>query len=301
MAELKHQPAVPNVAPMPRPVRDAEDLTHQRQGPLGNTSVVPDDYVGPMPPGTLRETDYRRMEKVYGNIESGNSSIRFDTSSFFKDEAGKDLSLMSDPLAYLKAMGEAGQFRQQYMGYMQELVKTPAGLQLLEQLDSSKHSTTIQHGVDGNLAEPKDNEPGHLTRDGRPGAGTDVTVTGAPSQTEWDGETCHQGKQPWMEDRPKFGFYHELVHAYHFNRGTNELDGHNHAACVTEYPHEIAKKEFQAVGLGPYQANAVSENAIRAQMGAPLRPTYSGTAWDDPDPWAQKKDAEEPPRRSPAR
>jgi hypothetical protein len=183
-------------------------------------------------------------------------------------------------------------------------VKTPAGLQLLTRLDRSDHKTTIQHSTEVNAADPMtsdNNAAGHLDRGGVPGGGTDVKVYAAPNLTEWDGEMCQHGYQPWMKDRPKFAFYHELVHAYHFNRGDNELDGHSHAQCVPEYAHEIAKKEFQAVGLGPYAANAVSENAIRSQMGAPLRPTYSGASWDGPDSWGQQKDAEEPPRRSPAR
>jgi hypothetical protein len=60
--------------------------------------------------------------------------------------------------------------------------------------------------------------------------------------------------------------------------------------------------EFQTVGLGPNAAEAVSENAIRGQMGVPLRPTYSGLSWDGhEDPWKQQHDAEEPPVGSPHR
>ena len=28
-----------------------------------------------------------------------------------------------------------------------------------------------------------------------------------------------QTEEPWMTERDKFGFYHELVHAYHDGRG----------------------------------------------------------------------------------
>jgi hypothetical protein len=280
-------------------LHDASNLTHVKDGPLGPTAVVPDNYVGPQPPNAVRESDYQRMVHIYQRIESGESSVSFDLSNFFKQEDGSNLS-PTDPLAYAKAGADAAKFRQQYLGYIRELVKTPAGLQLLTRLDSSKHKTTIAHNTAGNFADDRPGDDGYIKPDGTLGAGTDVTVRVAPNQTEWDGETCDQGFRPWMKDRPKWGFYHELVHAYHFNRGDTEPDGHNHAACVKDFGWEIGKKEFQAVGLGPYAANAVTENAIRAQMGVPLRTTYSGATWDF-DPWGQQKDDEEPPRRSPAR
>ena len=180
-------------------------------------------------------------------------------------------------------------------------VKTPAGLQLLEQLDGSKHKTTIQHGIGGNFALPGDWDQAHVQADGSRGKGSATTVIADPSATEWDGETCQQGTQPWMADRPRWGFYHELVHAYQNNRGEAERDGHGHAQCVTEYPHELANEEWQTVGLGPYAARSVSENTIRAQMGVALRETYSGMRYGGSDHWGQQRDAEEPPRRAPRR
>jgi hypothetical protein len=264
-------------------------------------AVVPDNYVGPMPAGAVRQSDYQRMVRVYGNIDSGKSSVQFDTSNFFKDADGNDLSMLSDPGAYMDAIVKAAEFRGQYMGYMQDLVKTPAGLQLLEQLDGSKHKTTIQHGTGGNFAIPGEWEQAHVQVDGTRGTGSGSTVIADPNATEWDGETCAQGKQPWMADRPRWGFYHELVHAYQNNRGEAERMGHGHAQCVTEYSHELANEEWQTVGLGPYASRSVSENTIRAQMGAPLRETYSGMRYDGPDIWGQQTDAEEPPRHAPRR
>lgn len=301
MADLSHQPAPVQGPQRPAPVRDADDLTHMRQGPLGSMAVVPDDYVGPMPPNAVRETEYRRMESVYGNIDSGQSSMQFDTSSFFKRD-GKDLSLLEDPLAYMEAVKNAGDFRSQYMGYIQDLVKTPAGLQLLEQLDGSKHTTTIERGDGVNFVEAEDNTAAHLDEQGLSRGGSKSKVSVDPTLTEWDGEMCGgRKKQPWMENRPQFAFYHELVHAYHNVRGDAANEGHGHAQCVTEYPHELGNWEFQAVGLGPWAGNSVSENTTRAQMGAPLRPTYSGQKYGGADIWAQQRDDEEPSLRSPHR
>jgi hypothetical protein len=109
---------------MARPgrVQSEQDLTHRRAGPLGDMAVVPDGYVGPMPFGAVTESDYRRMVAVYGNIESGSSSLRFDTSNFLKDGNGDDLSLLDNPLEYVNALVAAQEFRAQYMGYIQDLV-----------------------------------------------------------------------------------------------------------------------------------------------------------------------------------
>ena len=300
MADFSHQPPRPAGQARNEQIRSEEDLTHVVYGPLGPMSVVPDNYVGPMAPNTVRQSEYERMTRVYGNIDSGRSSLQIDTSNFFKTEEGKDISLLSDPVAYMAAVQNAATFRGQYMGYMQDLVKTPAGLQLLEQLDSSKHATTIRHG-NTNSALAEDTSQAYLQPDGSRGTGSKTDVYADPSALLWDGEMCQQGEKPWMADRPRFGFYHELVHAYHNNRGDAVQGGHGHAQCVTDLAWPLMQTEFQTVGLGPWKGAAVSENAIRAQMGAPLRETYSGQRWNGPDVWAQQKDAEEPPRHSPRR
>jgi hypothetical protein len=301
MGDFQHASA-PNQQVPAQKIHTEEDLTHQKHGVLGDMSVVPDDYVGPMPPGAVRQTDYHRMESVYGNIAAGTSSIQFDTSSFFKTEDGKNLSLLDDPLKYVTKIAEAAQFKQQYMGYLQEVVKTPAGLKMLEQLGTSKHQTKIARGNGGNVTGADNYDAVNIQKDGSRSAGTGSTISVDPTLANWDAETCQTGPLPWMDNRPQFAFYHEMVHAYHNDRGDVANDGHGHAACVTEYPHEMGNWEFQAVGLGSYAAESVSENAIRGQMGVPLRPTYSGLSWDrHEDPWKQQHDAEEPPLHSPRR
>lgn len=278
-------------------MRPEEDLSHHRKGPLGDMAVVPDGYVGPMPPGAVRETEYQRMAAVYGNISSGESSITFDTSNFLKTPDGKDMSLFENPADYMSKLGQAAAFKQQYMGYIQDLVKTPAGLQMLETLEKSKHQTRIESGQDGNWTIPDNWEATKPDSTGRPGPGTGSRVLADPTATQW--ESCN-GQQPWMVDRPRFGFYHELVHAYHNNIGDAATGGGSYIPCA-DIPYEIGNVEFQTAGIGPYASQAVSENSIRAQMGVPRRPDYSGATPGAPNPWAQRKDAEEPPLRSPHR
>lgn len=286
------------------PIRSEEDLTHHRKGPLGDMAVVPDGYVGPMPPGAVRETDYQRMVSVYGHIDSGKSSIQFDTSNFTDG-----INPITNPVEYLEAVQSADGFKQQYMGYIQDLVKTPAGLQMLETLDQSKFKTKIEHlrpdpdrpDIEGNstLAEHPDRTQEDASH--RPNVGSGSTVTVDSNALLWDAEMPTTGWQPWMKDRPRFGFYHELVHAYHNARGDAAPGGHGHVQSNTEFPWELGNVEWQAAGLGPWAGASVSENAIRAQMGVPLRPTYSGGTYDGPDFWGQQKDDEDPLRAPPPR
>src|SRR5678809_1617765 len=104
--------------PRLRPEHLEDDLTHHRHGVLGDMAVVPDDYAGPMPAGAVRETDYQRMAAVYSRINGGQSSIQFDTSGYFNGENGNALSLLEDPVAYMKKAAEAQAFRAQYMSYI---------------------------------------------------------------------------------------------------------------------------------------------------------------------------------------
>jgi len=274
----------PPTMPAPATRSAAQQTPHHEKGPLGPVTIVP-DYYGQTAPGTIRESDYKRMTDVYGRIEAGQSQVKFDDSGFFKDAKGNPISLKDQPVEYLKAMNRADDFREQYMGHLAELVKTPAGLQLLEQLDHSKHSTTIALS-DNNHVDAADWKNAHVDKRGRAGKGSDTVVGIDPAATTWPArdETCNSDHvEPWTQDRSRFGFYHELVHAYFYNRGEGAIGGHNHSACAG-MQWNIPNWEWQAVGLGPYARNDVSENTIRQQMGAPLRPSYGGTAYDDPDP-----------------
>lgn len=304
MADFTHAPPRPGPHAPPPKVRTAEDLTHQRTGPLGDMVVVPDNHVGHTPPGAVSESDYQRMLAVVGNIESGKSGISIDTSAFMKDDEGNALSLMKDPGAYMQGLAAAGAFREQYMDYMHDLVKTPAGLRLLETLDQSEHKTRIQYGEGGNGALADDTSKAYAAENGTHAAGTGSKVFVDPNELLWEPSPCAKKPEdrfePWMRDRPRFAFYHEMVHAYHNARGDAAPDGGGYVPCV-EGSFEVGNVEFQATGLGPYASNSVSENAIRAQMGAPLRKHYGGARHGTPDPWAQQKDDEEPARRSPAR
>lgn len=239
---------------------------------LGKMTVVPDDFMGPLQPGVVRQSEQQRMLTVYQHIASGQSQLTFDTSSIM---AGKDL--LTDPEGYQKAMAESDAFKAQYMGYLAELVKTQPGLELLSQLDSGKHKTTIQRAsAYRNETEALD-PANHLLRpDGTPGAGSDTIVRMNPALKSY--VAPGQTEEPWMTERDKFGFYHELVHAYHDGRG-DSAPGSHLSTGPGNYQRGLAELEFEAMGLGPYKNNGISDNAIRAAMGKAQRPNYGGYSY----------------------
>ncbi|HNN95220.1 MAG TPA: M91 family zinc metallopeptidase [Pseudomonadota bacterium] len=239
---------------------------------LGKMTVVPDDFMGPLQPGVVRQSEQQRMLTVYQHIASGQSQLTFDTSNIM---AGKDL--LTDPEGYRKAMAESDAFKAQYMGYLADLVKTKPGLELLSQLDSGKHKTTIQRAsAYRNETEALD-PTNHLLRpDGTPGAGSDTIVRMNPALKSYVSPA--QTEEPWMTERDKFGFYHELVHAYHDGRGESAPGSHL-STGPGNYQRGLAELEFEAMGLGPYKDNVISDNAIRAAMGKAQRPNYGGYSY----------------------
>jgi len=62
---------------------------------------------------------------------------------------------------------------------------------------------------------------------------------------------------------------HELIHALH------HLSGTSYAEVVDAPGGEVRREEMWTTGLGPYANTRLSENAIRAQAGLPLRTHYT--------------------------
>jgi hypothetical protein len=85
-----------------------------------------------------------------------------------------------------------------------------------------------------------------------------------------------QKEEPWMTERPRYGLYHELIHAYHASRGDDVPGTHSGESEKGE-----GEDEFQDVGLGPYENDEVTDNRIRGEMGKARRPSYHGeTYWE---------------------
>jgi hypothetical protein len=193
---------------------------------------------------------------LVARIASGRSKIAFD----FSNRAvapGRE----NEPSAR-ELLARNDELRKQYTAYLDELSRTPAGLRLLTDLDRSKHPTTIS--FDYNVGSRTTSKDEHA----RDKKGEPAAVSLNPSHAKF--ETRDQTPPDWATERQKYGFYHELVHAWHVTNGTQATGVHK----------ETRNSEWQATGLGPWARDPVSENAIRRQMGKAERPEYGLVRYD---------------------
>jgi hypothetical protein len=266
----------PAAATAPAPLTQPTPMN----GPLGPTVVYPDSHKGELPKGAFRQSDYEKRAGIMERVGSGASQLTIDTSNFTEG-----IDPEKDPKAYQEALKKGEAFRKQHMDYLRDAVKTPTGLTMLEELDASKHKTTIVRTTGRNNCETKPPGAGELVpvldADGKqigtkPGPGGDTVVHINPDDKSYFDPARERKEEPWQTERPRYGFYHELVHAYHETRGD--------AAPGSMYPGGPSRSEPQAVGkakadaktyaAGGYPDEAVSDNAIRRDMGKKERPEY---------------------------
>lgn len=182
--------------------------------------------------GTLGSSSVDPAKVLIDKIKDGKSNIKIE---------GDD--------AYKKAT----------LAALETLSKSPTGLKLLQALDSSGKTTTIE------MTEPgKGNTEDAVVfndglRDpaiGKAGPGTDTVVHFNPDRDKIDGED-------WMTRDPAIGLGHELIHAHHDTRGTTDgrpsvsykdADGNDRSA---------PGYELQTVGLGEHKDDDITENKIR--------------------------------------
>jgi hypothetical protein len=222
------------------------------------------------------------MVNLMTRIESGGSQISIDTSNFTAD-----IDPAKDPKGYADALAKADQFRKDHLGYMRDLVKTPTGMRMLSALDASEHTTKITRGTRNNC-DAEDKEAALLQEDGthpdgsrkwKRGEGSDVTVEMNPDEKTWydpkQKRYIGAKEEPWMTERPKYGFYHELVHAYHDTKGES-MPGPWKGTTKSE-PQAVGQaktKPARDYEAGTYPDEEVSENAIRREMGKAERDEY---------------------------
>ena len=231
---------------------------------LGPVNVYPDNFAGSLPPGAMRVGDYKKRVEVYSEISHGTSKVSINTDNFMVDgdpEIARVLGKPGKPFdpkskEYAEATKRADAFKGGMMGHIGELLKTDLGLEFLEKMGSAKHSTRIEH------------TPGLMNEtECMFDKSSDAVIYMNPRLTTF--ADPGEKEQPWMTERTKYGLYHEMVHAYHAVNGDAAAGKHK----------DIKEREFQAVGLGRHDKERYSENAFRAAMGKPLRPSYAGVTY----------------------
>jgi len=230
---------------------------------IGEMQVFPNDFAGPLPEGAVTAETHDRMVAIYEAIRDGNSQLSIDTSNI---TAGIDQA--ADPVAYAAAVAEAEQFEGDQLEYLRQLVRTDIGLDLLEAMDASEHTTTIVRGDGGS------NSTGYASgADRGNGTGTDITITMNPNLSSYvrPGEE----EEAWMTERQQYGLYHEMVHAYHGLNG-QRASGRSPGTDVRNgSERDLNNAEWQAMGMGDHDHQRFTDNAIREALGKETRPHYS--------------------------
>ncbi len=176
------------------------------------------------------------------------------------------------------------EFQQRINADLEMLRSSPAGRQMLSQLDGSGNTLNISElpNVRNGGATPAGGGNFLQTVTGPGGTTTVVAGTGTNSSIAFN-PSNHDDRFP----NSVTVLYHELSHAYNHMTGTRQ-QGTNNAPGTLD--NGTNNREMQAVGLnntgltfnfpggtGPSTTNptALTENGLRAEMGLPLRPSYN--------------------------
>jgi len=218
----------------------------------------------------LRKSEERqqRVNALIERITSGKSQLTIDTSSIAQGSPQVGVVGAIDA-------AEGERFKKQQIEYLKELAKTEVGLKLLSDLDASPFKTTIQPGTGGSNETSYADRAAASYQDAAntvKGAGSAVTISMNPHIDSY--ADPGEAEAPWMTERQKYGLYHELVHAWHAVQGQRADGEHNGTDVRDGSTRSLRNAEFQAMGMGPWHDQPVSEVTIRAQMGKPARPHY---------------------------
>jgi hypothetical protein len=224
---------------------------------------------GENPGNMVTPEQFQDIARTYSDIRTGRSDIQLDTSG------------IKDPKAQAA-------FRENTMGDIGNLLQTDIGRTLVNDLayQQSDHKTTIKQNMTrkgrpdtSNAfggADPNSTAPAGAFANG---AGMDAEVQYVPGDA--GGIVNRKSTESWMPMRSDITLFHELAHAYHatigdFQPGTVSNEGH---------PRDVGEgmAEYQAVGLGYYDEDRLTENTYRkerAQIGAGVGARTTGGVAD---------------------
>lgn len=256
--------------------------------------VVPDDFTGERLPNQLSAAEYQNVVQTYSDIRLGRSDIKIDTSG------------ANDPAQYqADMMDDIGDIMQTASG--RQLVGTLSNNVRKDASGNDVHRTTTlapRYRVDPITgANIPDNTNAGESGDSSPGVGAPFPGLGGPGL----GGDTSIGINPNMDVvaplpaggtatfRSDVTLFHEMVHSLHDTQGTTDtstvssLDGvqrelqrgnpigalqqltNPDPSIVADANNGVARYEHQAVGLGAYADDAVTENAYRRERNAVAR------------------------------
>lgn len=201
-----------------------------------------------LPPGNnVSEAEFEQIAKQYSDIRLGRGDLKLDTAGMKPENAAK--------------------FEQDTMGDIADLLQTPSGRTLIDKVDHQKdhHTTTIHRRADNSNAKGGA-EAGSVPGSWADKKGTNAQVTYVPGA---DGGIVNpNASDEWMPMRSDVSLFHELTHAYHAAYGTLDTSTLAKGPGVDADDVGADGMEYQAVGLGKWADDPLTENAYRDQRFA---------------------------------
>jgi hypothetical protein len=288
----------------------------QAQGELADRfQVVGDDFVGPRLPNQVSQQEYQDLCRNYSDIRMGRGDLTIDTAGLGDEQAEAYRSgVMTDIASMLQTQSGRGEIA----GLSNNVLVDDAGntrngiwgMELPWGLGDPIHRHTTITGLyqDANAnkdrtddvgapidttngyADPEDLDDMSRRADGSRGAGTDVTIRYNPGVNVLENAGL---SDPWLPFRSDVLLAHEMRHAMHETQGTmdSSMVDATTGDGVADDAGRHRRWEHQAVGIGLYANDPMSENAYRAErallgaagspgvrtgdVGMPQRGTYS--------------------------
>ncbi|MCA9678169.1 MAG: hypothetical protein H6708_16030 [Kofleriaceae bacterium] len=229
----------------------------------GNFDII--DPAHPPAPGTaapnqISEEEFERTARLYSDIRLDRTHMHFGI-----DE-------MTD--------ADQGQYQRDMMGQIGRILQTGTGREMIDGLahnpldhDLTFHAHRDASGAIDNSnanAEPTTTEADAST----PGVGASVDLNINPGN---DSTIVGRATDPWRDQRGDVTLFHEMTHAWHELRGTDDASGPVTAPGLGGSTRDadrgdIQAWEHQAVGLGAHAGDtSPNENSYRrerARIGA---------------------------------
>jgi hypothetical protein len=207
---------------------------------LVGVEIVPDNFIGPLGPNQMRQSEADAVLATLERIARGDSKIQITGTP---------------------------EYRGQVLAALARLMSRPTGRGLVNALDSAPHSTTIRSTAGGNGENAANWNNGlYNTAAGAPGPGSDNTV-------DWNADRSKLNGEDWQTRDPAIGLGHELVHSYHDVNGTT--DGRNSVPYTDAAGNarNAPGYEQQAAGVGVHSGDPFTENKMRSEHDASVSTT----------------------------
>jgi hypothetical protein len=258
------------------PLGDGSSSSGDKAAPAAAAPVAPAAPGTPAPEATAPATTQKADDPGDGIPLPDLNAAKIGNGvapKFDKKETNDNKGVTKYSDAILIDGGEG--FRNRTKEALDNLSKTKVGKAVLDKLNAlgaDKPTTIVYYPQDAAQATNDDaygknpNEKGGRV-DVTPNKGSGAKVFYDPYHTPTDA-----AQNPCPSGGPEVALGHELIHAVHDAQGTNRAAVPYTAIESGTENHE----EAATIGLGAYAKDPMTENALRRELGVPLRTSHKG-------------------------